>query len=195
LTLLAAKDEVRWDGGTAEVLSVKQTLTPRAGAKVLASFKDGSPALVRGGKVYCAGFLPALAYIKPALMARKELHEKDPDAELLKRSANPWQYPAAVRALLLSPVRSANVAPPITCNAPFVDAVFMTTDRGILIPLANYTLEPIERLALTVTVPRPVVRAESAVRGAITFKQASSTTIELSLPLDNNDFVKFYFTP
>jgi hypothetical protein len=193
LPLLAAKDEVSWNGGTAEVLSVKQTLAPRAGAKVLATFKDGSPALVRGGTVYCAGFLPALAYIKPALVARKELGEKNPDAELLKRSANPWQYPAAVRTLLLSPVRSANVVPPIICNVPLVDAVYMTTDRGILIPLANYTLEPIQRLALTVTVLRPITRAESAVHGPISFKQATPTTIELAVPLDNNDFVKLYF--
>ena len=195
LSSLAAKDEVRWSGGTAEVLSVKQTLAPRAGAKVLAIFKDGSAALVRGGTVYCAGFLPALAYIKPALLARKEMEAKKPNANLLQRSANPWEFPPHLRELLLMPVRAAGVVTPITCNVPLVDAIYMTTDRGVLIPLANYTLEPIERLALTVTVPRPVARAESAVRGPLSFKQPTDTTVELALPLENNDFVKVYFKP
>jgi len=190
LSVLAAKDEVRWDGGTAEVLSVKQTLAPRAGAKVLATFKDGSPALVRGGSVYCVGFLPALAYIKPALVARKKLEEENKDAELLQRSHNPWEFPAHVRELLLTPVRAAGVEPPVLCDVPLVDAVYMTCDQGVLIPLANYTLKPLEKLTLKVKVPRPVKRAESVRRGALKFERSADGRVTIALPLDNNDFVK-----
>ncbi len=56
-----------------EVLSVKQALQPRSQAETLATFADGSPAVVRRvadkGQVICCGFLPALSYIKPALAA------------------------------------------------------------------------------------------------------------------------------
>jgi hypothetical protein len=73
LDVLAAKDQVKWDGGSGEVLSVKQPLEPRAGSKVIATFGDGAPAIVQGqagrGQVYAVGFLPALAYVKPALVA------------------------------------------------------------------------------------------------------------------------------
>ena len=69
----------------------------------------------------------------------------------------------------------------------------MPHGTGILIPLANYTAEPIANLTLTVTVPRAIARAESATHGAIPFKQTSPQTVELSLPLDNNDFVKLKF--
>ena len=208
LAALSAKDEVRWDGGAADVLSVKQTLTPRDGAAVLGKFKDQSPALVRGkagsGTVYSAGFLPALAYIKPALDARNALQKKVTDggplsvseqkeAALLERSANPWSFPAAVRDLILTPARSAKITPPITCSTPLVDAVFMPHAEGILIPLANYTAEPIAQFTLKVTVPRTIATAESATHGALAFKQTSPTTIEVSLPLDNNDFVKLRF--
>ncbi|MEO6786811.1 MAG: hypothetical protein ABI318_11820 [Chthoniobacteraceae bacterium] len=62
-----------------------------------------------------------------------------------------------------------------------------------MIPLANYTAEPIPQLTLKVTVPRAIAQAESATHGALAFKQSSPTAIELSLPLDNNDFVKLYF--
>ena len=80
LALLSAKDEVHWENGKADVLSVKQPLAARADTTTLATFKDGSPALVRGpagqGTIYCAGFLPALAYIKQALDARTALQKK-----------------------------------------------------------------------------------------------------------------------
>ena len=192
LRLLAAKDEAAWSGGSASVLSVKQPLTPREGATVLAKFKDGSPAVVRAGRVYCAGFLPALDYIKRALDARFALEEKAADTALLARSANPWEVPAALRDFILTPVRDAGVVLPIECSAPLVDAVLMTHDSGVLIPLANYTNQPIASLSLKVNVPRLIARVESAARGAIEFKQTPQR-VEFSLPLENNDFVKLYF--
>ena len=145
----------------AEVLSVKQGLDPRPGAETLGRYKDGSAALVKGtagkGTVYCAGFLPALAYIKAAQVAR--VGAGDQDRDRVARSANPWAFPAGVRGLLLRPVRSAGVAPPVTCSVPVVDAVYMTCDRGVVVPLANYTLRPVGELTLTVRVDRPVARA------------------------------------
>jgi hypothetical protein len=212
INLLTAKDEVRWESGVADVLAVKQILAPLKGAAVLATFKDISPALLCGkagkGSVYCAGFLPSLAYIKQALDARKALQERVTQAQsggavlsadeaqgaaLLELSSNPWKFPAGLRQFLLTPVRAAGVESPIVCSVPVVDAVYMTHEQGVLIPLANYTLEPIERLLLKVNVPRPVARVESARQGEVAFKQSTAQTVELSLPLENNDFVKLRF--
>lgn len=212
LGTLTPKDEAQWTGGTADVLAVKQPLAQHKDATVLATFRDRSAALLRGragkGTVYCAGFLPALAYIKPALDARSAIQSRvresqsggavlsaaeSQKAAILDRSANPWEYPATVRKLLLAPVASANVVPPIACSVPLVDTVYMAHADGILIPLANYTLEPIERLVLKVKSDRPVVQAESARHGPIQFKQASPHAVELSLPLENNDFVKLRY--
>ena len=203
LVNLSAADVVKWGHPTAEVLAVKQTLTPRDGASVLATFKDGSPAVVRGtvgkGRIYCAGFLPALAYIKPALEARSALEEKKADAlspddaAMLARSANPWNFPAAIREFILTPVREASVTAPIACSVPLVDAVFMAHEHGVLVPLANYTNKPIASLSLKVSVPKPIARAVSAIRGALEFKQTTPQSVELSLPLESNDFVKLYF--
>jgi hypothetical protein len=208
LALLAAKDEAAWSGGTAEVLAVKQALTPHDGAVVLAKFKDASAALVSGaagrGTIYCAGFLPGIAYIKRALEARNALEKKvaegsalsaseTSEAPLLERTANPWRFPAAIRELILTPVRSGGVTAPIECSAPLVDAVYMPHERGILIPLANYTAESIGRLSLKVEVPRRVIRAESVLRGRVAFTEISPRTVEFALPLENNDFVKLLF--
>jgi hypothetical protein len=187
-----AADEVTAGGVRAEVLSVRQGLTPRPGAEVLGRFNDGSAALVKAaagkGIVYCAGFLPALAYIKAAQAARAE----SPDRDVLARSANPWAFPAGVRDLILRPVRSAGVVPPVTCSVPVVDAVYMTCDRGAVVPLANYTLRPVEALTLTVRPGRPVVRVESARRGPLPFTAAGGA-VTVTLPLEATDFVKLYY--
>jgi hypothetical protein len=208
LSLLAPKDEVNWEGGTASVLSVKQTLTANDGAATLAKYKDGAAAVVRGasgkGTVYCCGFLPALSYIKTALDHRDALQKKidaktslsteeRAEVNLIERSYNPWKFPADVRDLILMPAREAKVRPQIRCSHALVDAVFMPQEKGILIPLANYTLEPISELKLTVNVPRNIARVESAVRGKIEFKQMSASTVQLALPLENNDFLKLLF--
>ena len=205
LNTLAIKDEVHWDGGKTSVLAIKQPLQANAGTTTLARFKDGNAAMVHGsaghGQVICCAFLPALSYIKTALDHRAALQKKiddkatltageQHDATLIERSYNPWKFPAELRNLILEPVRRAKIKAPVLCDHPLVDVVFMPHDKGIVIPLANYTLEPIHKLTLQITVPRPVTKAESAIRGPLPFQQTTPTTIELSLPLDNNDFVK-----
>jgi hypothetical protein len=208
LASLAPKDEVKWEGGKAAVLSVKQNLSANADATTLATFKDNTAALVRGaagkGSVYCCGFLPALSYIKSALDDRNALQKKVDDkttltaseqaqAPLLERSYDPWKFSADIRDLILTPVRDAQVKTPVQCSAALVDVVYMPHEKGILLPLANYTLEPIAALHLTVTVPRRIASVESAVHGKITFEQSAPETVEITLPLENNDFVKLMF--
>lgn len=202
LRSLAAKDRVTWPDGAADVLSVKQSLEAGQAADVLARFTDGSPAVVRGaagkGRVYCVGFLPALAYIKSALDSKATLEERvargdksvsAEDAAILERSANPWVYPGDTRDLLLRPVREAGVKAPLECDAPLVDAVYMPHADGVLIPLANYTNRPLGNVSLKVQVARPLGRAESVLRGPVRFRQVADGRVELSMPLENNDFL------
>lgn len=204
IALLSARDEATWEGGKAGVLSVRQPLTARAGTTTIASFKDGAAALVKGGAgkgtVFCAGFLPALSYIKTALDARNALQKKiddhaplspaeTADAEVLERTYNPWAYPADVRDLLLLPAREAKVTRPIECDTPLVDAIYMPHANGIVVPLANYTARPISTLRLKIATAREVASVESAVHGAVEFRLSAPGRIELSLPLENNDFI------
>ena len=208
ISSLAPKDEARWDDGRLDVLAVRQKLTPRAGAAITATLKDESPAIVCGtagrGVVSCAAFLPGLAYIKPALDHRaalqKKVDEKTPldaaeqaAAAKLDRSYNPWNFPGDVRDLILKPAREAGIEPPVRCSRALVDAVFMPGERGIVIPLANYTLEPIASIELKVAVPRRISRVESAVHGAVSFTQSSPDTVTFSLPLESNDFLQLIF--
>lgn len=187
LTSLQAKDTVSWKSGKAEVLSVKQSLTAKPDAESLATFKDGSAAIVRKDNITVCGFLPALSYIKTALDRRKAA--EDAKHPLTERSYNPWEFPADVRDLILGPAQT--VSRSVECSHALVDAVFMPSEKGIVIPLANYTLEPISKLTLNIATPKKIARIVSAVHGKLDFQQDDK--VHVSLPLENNDFVMLSF--
>jgi hypothetical protein len=211
LYTLKTQDRVTVGNTSMEVLSVRQRLAPEAQAETLGTFNDGSAALVRGrygsGSVYCVGLLPALAYIKSALVARNELVEQKQtiqsggiasaderrlESHSLDRSYNPWQYPDDIRQLLLRPVRQAAIDPPLRSSVSLVDAVYMTCPQGILVPLANYTLNSLAKLSLEIRVPSPVQRVESVRHGELRFNHVREDVVQVTLPLDIADFVKVY---
>ncbi|NQU40043.1 MAG: hypothetical protein HQ523_08835 [Lentisphaerae bacterium] len=220
---LTPQDRVTVGATAMDVLSVKQALTPRPNAEVLGTFKDGSPAWVRGtagkGRVTCSGFLPSLDYIRQAIVARRALTEQveneapvgidgldaqqnvaqdtlqsisAADRSRLAASDNPWAYPAAVRDAILAPVRAAGVNPPVTCSVPLVDAIYMTCEEGMVIPLANYTLSPLADVAFTVRIDRPVKRIETIYQGQLGFT-TEANQVRFSMPLESTDYVKLYF--
>ena len=198
-------------GETFDVLSVKQVLKPKQGSQILATFSDSTVALVAGkagkGAVYCAGFLPAIAYMRIALIARNEvmkqtedidkISEPDPssivsDALLIKRAFEPWKYPEHYRNLICMPVYNAKVDLPVICSVPLVDAVIMDTENGSVVVLSNYTFQPIKKLDLEVKVLKRVKKVESVHNGIIEFVQKSGR-IKFSLGLKETDFVKIYY--
>jgi len=224
--ILQPKDSVSAEDSELEVLSVRQRQTLKDGAETLATFADGSPAIVRAraseGMIYSAGFLPALDYIKQAVVSRRALlAEKenakeaaanrdsnptppvDPSSKeasenavgdaRLERSRNPWEFPAKVRELILHPVRAAKVAPPLKCSVSLVDAVVLHADNGVVIPLANYTLTPLEKVDFSLRVERPIDRIETVHHGQIEFEPDKSGKVTFSIPLDATDYIKVYY--
>ena len=172
------------------------------------TFSDGSPAEIRvaAGKGFIVnqGYLPAIDYMRKALVAKgdvvkkvEELSENDgipgPDDvesfNLNEKSYNPWQYPADVRNAIIMPVQTANVEAPIKCSVPLVDAVYMTGGKDLLIPLANYTLQPIKSMTLEIAVDKPVRQVTSVHQGKLDFEKIGTSKIRIHLPLDCTDFV------
>jgi len=221
---LKPKDTVTAAKGSIKVVAVKQNLTPRATAEVIGKYSDGSPAWVHGtvgkGYVYVAGYLPGLDYIRQALVARWALMKEDmaakqakidgldatgkvtpvnskisvADLARLNNSVNPWEYPADVRELILAPVRAAKVDAPVRCNMPLVDAVYMTCKKGIVIPLANYTLYPLPEIELKIKVNRPIQHIETVHQGKLKYRLEKGRAI-IRLPLASTDYVKIYYRP
>ena len=224
--ILQAKDSVVAGDSELEVLSVRQRQTPTGGAETLATYADGSAAIVRArsgeGMIYSAGFLPALDYIKQAVVSRRALlAEKEnakaapanqetnptPTVDLsgkkplevivgdarLERSYNPWDFSAEVRELILHSVRAAKVDPPLTCSVPLVDAVVLHADNGVVIPLANYTLTPLERVDFTLRIGHPIDRIETVHQGRIEFERDNNGTVKFSIPLDASDYIRVHY--
>ena len=204
-------------------VSQDQFLRKGGPVKILATRENGEPAIVVGsvgkGKAYTMSFLPALSYIKGAVDARRAL-QKNLDEKLaedqddhpappvdltgqapvggtaptrLERSYNPWEFSGAVRDFILKPVRDAKLDPPLTCSVPLVDALVLKSDAGLVIPLANYTLEGLDNVDFTVKSPEEVARIESVHRGEIQFTRDGTGTFSFSLPLETSDYVKIYF--
>lgn len=191
LTTLQPQDTMSVGPASLDVLSVKQVLTPPAGAEVLARFADGSPAAVRArygrGQVFWVGALPGLSYIRKALQARPENRQPP-----LGESDNPWDYPAAEREFLLRPVRAAKVRPPVRLDVPLVETFYLQSQAGAVVTLANYALRPFPRIRVSVTVPRPVRAVESVRYGSRQFA-SQGPTVQFALPLSDVDFVKLYW--
>jgi hypothetical protein len=209
LTTLLPKDTVTAGNTTIDVLGVKQTFDGVGNqVEIKSTFADGSPAEIRGaagkGVVLCKGYLPAIDYMRKTLITNngvralsKTLNDNNgipgPDdvlpLELNKKSSNPWQYPADIRNAIIAPVQTANVDLPITCNIPLVDAVYMTSAKGIVIPLANYTLQPIKEMTLDIEVDKPFHEVRSVYQGVLKYEKIGNNKIRVHLPLDCTDFV------
>ena len=135
LSYLNTQDTVTWGDQQLEVLSVKQPLKVRCAeaTDVLATFKDGQPAVVSNragkGKIFTLGFLPALSYIKPALIARRPLEQKA-DADRL--AAEKLAAAAADQPLATS----------VAVSTPHVLTVRAGSDRGLLDRSYNPWLYP-----------------------------------------------------
>ena len=202
LNILNIKDTVTAGAAKINVLSVRQPLTAKSGTTTRGKFNDNTPAWVYGtkgsGKVHCLGFLPALDYIREALVLRKDLAGKPLDSVSgedrwrLEQSANPWAYPAAVREAILAPVREAAIDPPVICSVPQVDAVYMRASGDVVIPLANYTLYPLDTVHFSVRVDRTVAYVETIYQGRIPFQQKGNR-VSFSVPLASTDYVKIYY--
>lgn len=211
LTSLAPKDSVQAGQTEIDVLSLRQkfaNVVPGQGIAIDATFADGTPAAIRSlvgkGAVVSRGYLPSLDYIRKALIAKGDIQKRDQelnenngipgpdDVEPLKlneKSYNPWQYPGDVREHILQPVRSAKIALPVLCSVPLVDAVYMTSGNDIIIPLANYTLQPIKEMSLDIAVKGPVNEVRTVYQGALKYEKLDANTIRVRLPLDCTDFV------
>jgi hypothetical protein len=117
-----------------------------------------------------------------------------PTANSWTARTTPWQLPAGVRDLIAWPVREAGITPPLSCDTPLIDAVQLPCEQGPLIALANYTLQPRERLGLQLRVSKPVQRVKSVRHGPLRFDQAPGL-IRWTMPLAASDSVMVHAGP
>lgn len=209
LTNLEPQGTVAADGAEMTVLGLRQPIAMRASDDVALSCEaqDGVPLSARvrcgEGTVFVAGFMPGLGYIHEALVKRDAEGSPAPDPndwlDFATRgswsnlppgalSYNPWEYPPAEREFLLRPVRAAGVEPPVTLSEPLIEAFLLESERGAVVTLANYSLQPVDALTVTVRLDREPASVESARLGPLEPTMADGK-LTVTLPLTDTDIV------
>lgn len=201
-----------------EVFGSGAPLSPPSKARILATFVDGRPAafdVSRGrGRVVVLGFMPGLAYLCGARRAFAASDAKDPvpplrsvaegkvalglvagpaDAIREPREAAygelPFRYDPSLRTFIDEPALSASITRPVTADHAQVEATMLVGDRGWVIPLANYTGNPLGRVTLDVHAARRFRGIRSARGGALATESLPDGSIRISVPLESTDYL------
>lgn len=139
------------------VLSARQRFTA-APAIVTATFDDGSPAIasrpVKKGIARYLGFLPGLAYLKPAFPKRPVDRSPEPDSMT-------HLLPTAIDARIPPLLWFDEIALPLTVSAPFVEASMVESPKGLLIPIVDWS-GPLKSVTLTLATAAPGTSATLA---------------------------------
>lgn len=210
---LVPQGTVSFAEGEMEVLGVRQPITaePSAAVSLACRAGDGSALHARvtagQGTVFVAGFMPGLGYIHRALVARDAAGSPAPDPddwldfatrgswsnlEPGALSYNPWEYPEAEREYLLEAVRHAGVRKPVTVSARLVEAFMLESDAGAVVTLANYSLQAIDELVVSIRTERAPARVESVRHGPLACAREGGA-VTVRLPLSDTDMVKLYW--
>jgi hypothetical protein len=167
-------DQVTGPSGKSPVIGVRGRFAARD-AKVLATFADGSPAVVertvgKGRVIYC-GFLPGLAYFHHALPQRPVDRKSSDDAYC---HFIPTDFDKAAGELIGLP--AAKLARPVSCSEPLVESAVIEAKQGLAIPLINWSKGPVK--GLIVGVDRRLVRKNA------TLASGGKVTVEPSEAAD-----------
>ena len=160
--------------------TVKFALSDPDDTEILATFKDGSPAVIEHkigkGKVHYVATLAGCAYgwTVKRVWGRIETGYREANRRLIA------DFPARVDAKM-----------PLACSVPMVEANLLESDEGIGIVLVNYAGEDqIDEVMLSVTVPSRITSVTSSERGRLPFDyEGDKKTVDITVPLDLVDIL------
>ncbi len=161
-------DEVRHDSKSFPVFGalVRSKVTD---GEVLATFAKGSPAVSRRevgrGSVVACQFQPGLSYFHPAIPRIPV--DRGSHADTMSHFL-PTEFDENVRTLIESPLE--NVPKPVDCSARLVESRLLQSKDGFVIPVVNWSPEPVEKLVVRVPnehLPRRVTNVRLATGGTV----------------------------
>ena len=154
-------------------------------ARATATFTDGAPAMTlrkvgSGSTRYCA-FLPGLTYYHPAIPRRPVDRGATDDAMI---HFLPTAFDPHVAALIASSAQHLTL--PVTCSEPLVESTVIESNAGTVIPLVNWSGQPIRNLEVTITISVPTLNVQLAGGGPVKLIQDAKQT-KILLDIDTAD--------
>ena len=129
-------------------------------------FTDGSPAVSnrqvgQGAATYC-GLLPGLSYYHPAI-PRRPVDRGATDTAMVHFL--PTEFDKEAADLIAS--AAVHVSRPVQCSHPLVETTIIESAHGTVVPLVNWTAEPVKELEVTVSIGTPTRKALLASGGPV----------------------------
>jgi hypothetical protein len=176
-------ETVTWRSNAIPVFSLYAQIKTNS-VKTMGRFSDGRIAITQkdnseGSAFYCA-FLPGLSYFQPAMPLRPVDRGSRNDclAHFIPTEFDKYAY-----QLIGSVVEFER---PVTASEPLVETTMIQAPQGMVIPLINWSGEPIKKLELTLNVPVPT-RQVSLASGNKVRMYRQYGKVAFSLPLEVAD--------
>ena len=178
-------------GGTEEYVPVfcVRSHLKLAGAEPRWAFEDDAVAVtthrVGKGRATCCAFLPGLSYYKPAIPKRPVDRGATDDsmAHFL-----PTHFDARAASLIASP--AGQLSQPVRCSHALVETTVIESPHGVVIPLVNWSNEPIADLRVEVRIEVPNAKVSLA-SGAPVKVKSDNTGLTATFAIDEADALIF----
>jgi hypothetical protein len=212
-------DDAGHDAGQADLIAASQSFPAASGARVLAKSGDDALAMsmnVGKGRVVTVGFMPAISYVQQARTSFTEndgkelvqpisvvaatLKAVDPrfantpvqEIRITRKEASgglPFRYEPSVREFIVAPAMQAKLQQTVQLDVPLVEATLLEGKLGWVVPLANYTTTPLQKLTVTVRPSRASAQVQSSRSGPLQTQKQSDGSLRVELPLESSDFI------
>ncbi|MHB0938608.1 MAG: beta-galactosidase trimerization domain-containing protein [Armatimonadota bacterium] len=181
--------QVQVGGEKMPQIAINERITPAAGANVLATFTDGSPALINralgNGQVFYCAALPGVAYLYTALQPPTV-----PDRGVVTHTV-PTNFDKGTAAIVKMALDAAKYSAPVATTGGLIDTRLIKGTTAYVLPMANYNGEIGKPVTITLNVPEKIGKATSAYCGSLQL-QTTGNTVTVTLPkLGYGDIVRF----
>ncbi|MGD9497543.1 MAG: hypothetical protein AB7Y46_14675 [Armatimonadota bacterium] len=178
LTLLGPAE---WAGAAVPAFACAATFVPTADTEVLARSGDAVSATMArydaGGKAVCLGAYCGLAYLQPAMAARRG-HEL------------PERFPSALREFIAAPARWAGSVyhRPVIASDPLVEVTLQEGPLGPVVTLVNFRNHPQATVTVALHGLPEAARVVSLQHGGLALERRAGIP-SVTLPVDRGDFL------
>ncbi len=175
LQFMKPSAQVKGEGFEFPVLGNVERITPAAGAKTVAKFDDGTPAIIERpvgkGKVIFIAAEPGASFFWSALQPNIV-----PDrADHTHRAPQNWDK--GVATLVKQILKTAGATPVVEASLPNIDARLIAGPKTYILPVANYSEKIDQACTLTVSIAEPVADVTASYNGKLSFKQEAGKVV------------------